>query len=86
MLPNDYQNPSFVIRAFNIEVAKVQDNVSDVSLGLARLQFWDDAIDKLYTDKVPAHPVVQEINKVNHPPFTLFILKIGITNNCIKFY
>lgn len=64
LLPNDYQNPSFVIRAFNIEVAKVQDNVSDVSLGLARLQFWDDAIDKLYTDKVPAHPVVQEINKI----------------------
>ncbi|KAL1458744.1 hypothetical protein WDU94_008863 [Cyamophila willieti] len=64
LLPKTYQNPSFVLRAFNIEVAKVQDNVSEVNIGNARLQFWENAVDKLYTDSVPAHPVVQALNKV----------------------
>ncbi|KAI5705477.1 hypothetical protein M8J75_015351 [Diaphorina citri] len=66
LLPKPLQNASFVIRAFNIEAAKVQDNVSDVTTGQARLTFWENAIDKLYTDQVPAHPVVQELNKVEN--------------------
>lgn len=65
LLPKVYQNASFVIRAFNIEIARIQDNVSDISIGQARLQFWNDAIDKLYTANVPAHPVIQELNKVS---------------------
>uniref|UniRef100_A0A8D8T0J1 NADH dehydrogenase (Ubiquinone) complex I, assembly factor 6 n=1 Tax=Cacopsylla melanoneura TaxID=428564 RepID=A0A8D8T0J1_9HEMI len=64
LLPKAHQSPSFVLRAFNIEVAKVQDSVSEVNIGHVRLQFWENAVDNLYTDNVPVHPVVQALNKV----------------------
>lgn len=73
LLPKAHQNASFVIRAFNIEVAKVQDSVSDANIGNARLVFWENAVDQLYTENVPAHPVLQELNKVIRENLTTLV-------------
>lgn len=53
---------AFSLRAFNIEVAGVKDQISDTKIGLMRLQFWTDAINAIYTGgNVPNHPVVREL-------------------------
>ncbi|KAK3919118.1 NADH dehydrogenase (ubiquinone) complex I, assembly factor 6 [Frankliniella fusca] len=58
------QDCAFAIRAFNIEVANVEEQVSQTTIGLMRLKFWEDAIDKIFQDNPPQHPVAQEIHRV----------------------
>lgn len=63
------RSPSFVIRAFNAEVARVQDQTTDSQTAAMRLQFWHDAVNSIYqnkhSSKVPANPITQELYKVN---------------------
>lgn len=47
--------------AFNIEIARVRDIVSQPQLGEIRLQWWRDALEAIYASEAPAHPVVQEL-------------------------
>jgi len=49
----------FALYAFNHEVAKVRETVSEPMLGQIRLQWWREAIDGLYAGKVRQHPVVE---------------------------
>lgn len=62
------RNCSLAVRAFNIEVARIQDLVSEPKIGLMRFQFWDDAITALFDKngikKIPNHPVMNELRKV----------------------
>lgn len=62
------RSPSFVIRAFNAEVARVQDQTTDPQTAAMRLQFWHDAVNSIYqnkhSSKVPANPITQELYKV----------------------
>jgi len=44
--------------AFNLEVARVRETVSEPMLGQIRLQWWREAIDGLYAGRVREHPVV----------------------------
>jgi len=48
----------FALYAFNLEIAKVRETVSEPMLGQIRLQWWREAIDGLYAGRVRAHPVV----------------------------
>lgn len=48
LLPRAAQKAVFALRAFNVEVALIQDVVSEKGVGLMRLQFWKDALDKIY--------------------------------------
>jgi phytoene synthase len=50
--------------AFNLEVARTRESVSETLLGEIRLQWWRDAIDKLYRGEMLAHPVVQGLQGV----------------------
>ncbi|XP_063236947.1 NADH dehydrogenase (ubiquinone) complex I, assembly factor 6 [Bacillus rossius redtenbacheri] len=62
LLPSNYRTSAFAIRAFNIEVARVQDSVSDSQIGQMRMKFWEDTIEKIYADSnVPQHPVAAEL-------------------------
>jgi NADH dehydrogenase [ubiquinone] 1 alpha subcomplex assembly factor 6 len=45
------------IRAFNIEVARIADLVSNPTVGTMRMQFWKDAINSTFDGKPPAEPV-----------------------------
>ncbi|KAJ2953724.1 hypothetical protein O0L34_g1347 [Tuta absoluta] len=69
LLTNAIRSPALVIRAFNVEVARIQDQTSDVQTAEFRHQFWLDAIKSIYKkdqslQNVPANPVTQELFKI----------------------
>ena len=71
------RSPALVLRAFNVEVARVQDLTTDSQTAAFRLQFWQDALQGIYTKEktlqnIPANPVAQELFKVN----TIYCLNI----------
>jgi NADH dehydrogenase [ubiquinone] 1 alpha subcomplex assembly factor 6 len=45
------------IRAFNIEVARIPDMVSNPTVGTFRMQFWRDTINATFDIQPPAEPV-----------------------------
>lgn len=68
LLKNSTRASAFAVRGFNIEVARVGQQVSDSKIGEVRLQFWEDAINNCFSQdisRIPQHPVVAEVYKVN---------------------
>lgn len=58
------QRPGLLILyAFNLELARVAESVSEPLLGGIRLQWWRDALAELATASSRAHPVVQALRK-----------------------
>lgn len=58
---------AIAIRGFNIEVARVAEQVSQPNIGLMRLKFWEETVDKCFTgdlNKIPKHPVAEELFRV----------------------
>ena len=51
----------FSLIAFNYEIARVREVVTQPILGQIRLQWWRDAIAGIYTGTAPRHEVVQEL-------------------------
>jgi len=51
----------FAVRAFNVELARIQDIVSDPNIGRMRLQFWRDSLDNIYQGNPPQQPVALEL-------------------------
>ncbi len=47
--------------AFNLEIARVRESVSEPMLGQIRLQWWRDAINEIYAGTERQHPVVQHL-------------------------
>lgn len=64
LLPTNLQIVSFALRAFNAEIASVADQVSEKITGEMRFQFWQDAVDKIYNEEVPSHPICIQLAKV----------------------
>ncbi|CAG4998580.1 unnamed protein product [Parnassius apollo] len=63
------RSPALVVRAFNVEVARVQDQTSDSQTAAFRVQFWLDTINYIYKkdqtiSKIPANPIAKELFKV----------------------
>ena len=48
----------FALYAFNLEVAKTAELVSEAMLGRIRLQWWREALDEIYAGRVRRHEVV----------------------------
>lgn len=61
LLPKRFRTSVFAVRAFNVELARVQDSVSDPNIGRMRLQFWRDSLDDIYKDHPPQQPVALEL-------------------------
>ncbi len=55
--PLQYREALFSLYAFNAEVARVRELVSEPLLGRMRLQWWRDAIAGFYEGRGMAHPV-----------------------------
>ncbi|OAD56659.1 NADH dehydrogenase (ubiquinone) complex I, assembly factor 6 [Eufriesea mexicana] len=55
---------AFVIRAFNVEIAQVKDQVRDYKIGEMRLKFWTDALNNTYKGNPPKSPVMLELHKI----------------------
>jgi NADH dehydrogenase [ubiquinone] 1 alpha subcomplex assembly factor 6 len=51
--------------AFNCEIAKTREIVTDTTIGLIRLQWWRDSLDKIYDEgTVLQHEVVTELARL----------------------
>ncbi|KIL63220.1 hypothetical protein M378DRAFT_80050 [Amanita muscaria Koide BX008] len=55
--PKEAQGGYFAIKAFSVELAMVQDNVSNATIGNMRMQFWRDVIKDCSQGKPPQHPI-----------------------------
>lgn len=64
LLPNNIKTAGFVIRAFNVEIAQVEDQITIKHIGIMRLQFWKEMLNSIY-DGVPSEtPVALELHRV----------------------
>ncbi|KAM8967886.1 NADH dehydrogenase (ubiquinone) complex I, assembly factor 6 [Pelodytes ibericus] len=63
LLPPGSRNAVFALRAFNVELSQVKDSVSQRNLGLMRMQFWRDAVQDIYNETPPHHPVALELSE-----------------------
>lgn len=63
-LPPNIRKAAFALRAFNVETARAMDVASDPRIGLMRLLWWQEAIDKIYANKVIEHPAAQALSSV----------------------
>lgn len=66
LLKNSARTNGIAIRAFNVEISRVQDQITDSKIGLMRMKFWEDALDNCFSNsnKIPNHPVVIELHRV----------------------
>ncbi len=64
MVKKKYQQPLFALYAFNHEIAKTREVVTDAMIGRIRLQWWRDAMDRLYQGDVLKHDVLQGLAPV----------------------
>jgi NADH dehydrogenase [ubiquinone] 1 alpha subcomplex assembly factor 6 len=53
----------FALYAFNLEVAKTPDVVSEPTIGLVRLQWWRDAVASVYGGRATPHAVVEALGE-----------------------
>jgi phytoene synthase len=51
----------FALYAFNIELAKVREVVTEPLIGHMRLQWWRDTLDRLYAGETVAHEVARPL-------------------------
>lgn len=67
LLPKSIRRAGFAIRAFNIEVATIQDQISDVKIGEMRFKFWESSLAEVFKNKTPKHPVLIELYIASTP-------------------
>ena len=51
----------FALYAFNIEIARVRELVSEAALGRIRLEWWREALDAVAAGAPPRHEVAQAL-------------------------
>jgi len=59
--PEDARPHLFALYAFNVEIARIREAVSEPQIGLVRQQWWLDTIDGIYAGRTPDHPVAQAL-------------------------
>ena len=60
--PSSLQRPAMAIRALNVELSLIRDQVSNTQIGKMRLEFWRETIDSIYSSLN-----TNSIRKINHP-------------------
>lgn len=80
--PTEYREALFSLLAFNVEIARTREVVSEPMLGEIRLQWWREAIDKIYALKetgdggeIKGHEVLTNLSEV--------INKFGLSKDLI---
>ncbi|HTN96095.1 MAG TPA: phytoene/squalene synthase family protein [Nordella sp.] len=65
LLAPDAKRPQLLaLYAFNIEIARIRETVSEAMLGEIRLTWWADAIEGLYAGQSQGHPVIEALAPV----------------------
>lgn len=60
-MPMEKRPPLWALYAFNVEISKTRQVVSQATLGLIRLQWWRDTITRLYDGHTDAHQVLTSL-------------------------
>lgn len=73
LLPRDVRHVAFAVRAFNVELANIREQIHEHSgtAGVFRLQFWKDTVESIYGDKtsiLPRQPVADALRHTVAPP------------------
>ena len=63
-LPPNMRKAAFALRAFNVETARAMDVASNPNIGLMRLIWWREAIDKIFDNKLIEHPTAQALSSI----------------------
>ncbi|CAJ1964081.1 unnamed protein product, partial [Sphenostylis stenocarpa] len=63
-LPSSMRKAAFALRALNVETSRAIDIASDPRIGLMRLVWWQEAIDKMFANKLIEHPTAQALSSV----------------------
>ncbi len=62
LTPEPFQESVWALGAFNIEIAKTREVVTDTTIGLIRLQWWRDALANVYeNNQVLKHEIVESL-------------------------
>jgi phytoene synthase len=65
LLAPDAKRPQLLaLYAFNIEIARIRETVSEATLGEIRLRWWTDAIEAAYAGERQGHPVIEALAPV----------------------
>jgi len=59
--PSACREHLFALYAFNVELARIGEQVSEPQLGEIRLQWWRDALDRACAGDITGHPVVDAL-------------------------
>lgn len=59
--PQEEREGLFSLLAFNYEIARIAEDVTEPMAGLIRLQWWRDAIEGVYAGKVHRHEVIKPL-------------------------
>jgi phytoene synthase len=59
--PAERREDLFALYAFNLEVAKTAEVVSEAMVGRIRLQWWREAVEEIYDGRPRAHAVVESL-------------------------
>lgn len=62
--PSHLRENLFSLIAFNTEISRIRETVSEPMIGDIRLQWWREAIESLGKGKPRAHPVIDALSKV----------------------
>ena len=57
LLPFEIRMMGVVVSAFNIELAQIQEQTSELLMARGRLEFWRKSLDDTFKGHPPAHPV-----------------------------
>lgn len=63
--PNEARGGYFALKAFYVELAMVQDHVSNQTIGKMRMQFWRDAVKGINEGKPPRHPIALALHEAS---------------------
>lgn len=71
--PRELRDHYIALRAFYVELASVQETVSQTMIGKMRIQFWRDAVKSMSDGRPLHHPIVLAVNdafrKANLPAY-----------------
>lgn len=59
--PEPARSDLWALLAFNVEIARTRETVSEPTLGQIRLQWWRDSIDAAYAGNARPHPVLRAL-------------------------
>ncbi|KAI4861888.1 Squalene/phytoene synthase [Hypoxylon rubiginosum] len=81
LLPKSRQDAYDALRAFNLELVRLPELVSNPMIGQMRMQFWRDAVNNTFAGKPPKEPIMILLYKVIEK-----LAETGGTPSSIKFW